>query len=480
MSKTWKKIVTRRVSVFRSFVMARGSSENLKELLGIGADAFVVTKDGVSSYFLSFKDIAAISKVIISKLSEDGQYAEKHIKDCLHACKQLIETSKKSSSDLEDVVSLKSKFENYYGSYKRFAPYVIIPVAIEHALTKNITAYLESSLDSELVLEYMSKLFTSPKLPEVSKEQIALVSLAKDVVEKNIFDYKKSLDDHVGQFRWLSCYNIDEAAFGYTYFESRLKELVALGAEKLSEELDRAKQQHEEDNILFKKIIEELNPPHDILKQIELLREYVWLRTYRIEMQSVSNFYIQALFKHIADKFDRTLSEIVALSPEEIYDMLERNELPTASELQMRMQSYVLVSREGAISLVHTKQGEQIALKELGEKKEDDTGQLKGNPACKGVAKGRARIILKKEDIPTCKKGEILVTSMTTPEFVPAMKKAAAIVTDEGGLLCHAAIVAREMQKPCIIGTLKATEVFENGDMLEVDAEEGVVRKVDV
>ena len=59
------------------------------------------------------------------------------------------------------------------------------------------------------------------------------------------------------------------------------------------------------------------------------------------------------------------------------------------------------------------------------------------------------------------------------------MKKAAAFVTDEGGTLCHAAIVARELNKPCVIGTKIATEIFKNGDMVEVDAERGIVRKVD-
>ncbi len=65
---------------------------------------------------------------------------------------------------------------------------------------------------------------------------------------------------------------------------------------------------------------------------------------------------------------------------------------------------------------------------------------------------------------------------MTTPEMVPAMKKAGAFVTDEGGVTCHAAIIAREMKKPCIIGTKIATKVLKTGDMVKVDAEKGIVR----
>ena len=74
------------------------------------------------------------------------------------------------------------------------------------------------------------------------------------------------------------------------------------------------------------------------------------------------------------------------------------------------------------------------------------------------------------------KDGEILISPMTMPDFLPAMVKAAAYVTDEGGALCHAAIVAREFQKPCIVGTKFATKIFRNGDYVEVDANTGVVR----
>ena len=65
---------------------------------------------------------------------------------------------------------------------------------------------------------------------------------------------------------------------------------------------------------------------------------------------------------------------------------------------------------------------------------------------------------------------------MTTPDYVSAMKLASAFVTDEGGLLCHASIIARELKKPCIIGTKIATKVLKDGDLVEVNANEGFVR----
>ena len=112
------------------------------------------------------------------------------------------------------------------------------------------------------------------------------------------------------------------------------------------------------------------------------------------------------------------------------------------------------------------------------EVKHDDVSEFKGIVACKGkgLVTGKVRIIIDPHNITDFSKGDILVTSMTTPEFVFVMKKSSAVVTDTGGLTSHAAIVSRELGIPCIVGTKIATRVFKDGDLVEVDAEKGVVR----
>ncbi|MGO2952784.1 MAG: phosphoenolpyruvate synthase [Lactobacillus sp.] len=103
----------------------------------------------------------------------------------------------------------------------------------------------------------------------------------------------------------------------------------------------------------------------------------------------------------------------------------------------------------------------------------------KGLAASPGVATGRVHVIADPKDIDQFQIGEILVTQMTSPDWVPAMKKAVAIITDNGGITCHAAIVSREMQIPCIVGTKSrataATELLKTGDEITVDAKNGVV-----
>ena len=98
--------------------------------------------------------------------------------------------------------------------------------------------------------------------------------------------------------------------------------------------------------------------------------------------------------------------------------------------------------------------------------------------AFKGTVKGVVKIVKNVADLDKVKSGDILVTQMTFPSFIPAMVRAAAFVTDLGGLTCHAAIVARELKIPCMVGTKMATQVFRDGDLVEVDAGKGMVKKI--
>lgn len=104
---------------------------------------------------------------------------------------------------------------------------------------------------------------------------------------------------------------------------------------------------------------------------------------------------------------------------------------------------------------------------------------IKGQTGSPGKARGKARVIKNiNSQAKNFRKGEILVTGMTRPEFVPIMKKSAAVVTDEGGMTSHAAIVCRELGIPCVIGTGVATSMIKSGSYIEVDASKAVVKKI--
>ncbi|MGA8541985.1 MAG: phosphoenolpyruvate synthase [Thermoplasmata archaeon] len=105
----------------------------------------------------------------------------------------------------------------------------------------------------------------------------------------------------------------------------------------------------------------------------------------------------------------------------------------------------------------------------------DEKPILRGFGASPGTASGIARILHGSVEMDKLKAGEVLVTTMTTPDMVPAMSQASAIVTDEGGMTCHAAIVSRELGVPCVVGTREATKVVAEGSEITVDGKAGTV-----
>lgn len=135
---------------------------------------------------------------------------------------------------------------------------------------------------------------------------------------------------------------------------------------------------------------------------------------------------------------------------------------------------YIVQAR--AVTTFKKKEGKREIPEDVKKLKEVEANVLvKGETASQGVASGPVKIISGGKELDKIQKGDVMVTTMTTPDMVPAMMKAVAIVTNEGGLTCHAAIVSREMGIPCIVGTRNATEVLQNGDIVTVHATHGVV-----
>lgn len=155
---------------------------------------------------------------------------------------------------------------------------------------------------------------------------------------------------------------------------------------------------------------------------------------------------------------------------------VESKKVPSTSELKERDEGFIYIENKLYVGVDRKFIENKYRIKFEKENIEDNKKIIKGTIAYQGNVKGRVRRVMGHKHINIIKKGEILVSPMTMPDFLPAMKKAAAIITDEGGITCHAAIVSRELGIPCIIGTKIATKVLKDGDIVEVDANKGVVR----
>jgi len=167
------------------------------------------------------------------------------------------------------------------------------------------------------------------------------------------------------------------------------------------------------------------------------------------------------------------LSTITNLSPEQISFSLTKeilaNKLISTEEIEKRKNGVYWYYENDKLELIYS---ENDLLRNTA-----ICDEVNGNIAFEGKVKGKVKIVNTMEQIPKVEQGDILVSINTNPSLLEAMKKAAAIVTNEGGITCHAAIISRELKIPCIIGTKNATKVFKDGDLIEVDAIKGIVKK---
>jgi phosphoenolpyruvate synthase/pyruvate phosphate dikinase len=196
------------------------------------------------------------------------------------------------------------------------------------------------------------------------------------------------------------------------------------------------------------------------------------------------NVFVPRYTEWLADNIDGnySASDLRYVTHREFLDFIEKSKvLPKKSELIDRAKYflgfYCPIGKEKYLSGDNALR--EVARLELFKEIDSSVGavdEFSGQVAFKGKVTGKVVLVSKREDMAKFKDGEIIVSPMTEPGYIPIMKKASAFITNEGGLLCHAAIVAREMKKPCIIGTKIATKVLKDGMTVEVDANTGLVK----
>ena len=164
------------------------------------------------------------------------------------------------------------------------------------------------------------------------------------------------------------------------------------------------------------------------------------------------------------------------ISIQEMFGALDGMALPDDKEMARRVFNYAMLVRDSVTNLIT----DPAEIKKLEQEYFVDVTKVEeihGKMACLGgMIKGRAKICLDKSEIGKVKRGDIMVVQFTTPDFVPAMEMAVAIIADQGGVSSHAAIVSRELGVPCVMATSNGTRIIHDGDLLEVNAQTGVVK----
>lgn len=224
-------------------------------------------------------------------------------------------------------------------------------------------------------------------------------------------------------------------------------------------------------HVFVKKTIDFL-PPVTLAK---LLPYFTDARRYSELVYSESERLFRKIMATIAAREGTKPELLTCLTQHEFEGYLVGESLPTKSVLQQRYHGSVLYFAGDRLKLGVGAVVDRVETS-LKRQARQQNGTLTGICAYPGIARGRARIVRDPHHPGTFAAGDILITGMTRPEFLPLIRQAAAIVTDVGGVLCHAAITARELKIPCVVGTAVATKVLTNDQRIMVDAQRGVVK----
>jgi len=263
--------------------------------------------------------------------------------------------------------------------------------------------------------------------------------------------------------------------------KNRLNEAIKKDAKDLKKELAIIEENHLQIASDSKSLMKSLRLDNDVMV---LIRSASNLGLMRLNLAQYLRYGVIFSGKFLREFGRRTLlsaDQVEALLFEELEEWLLQDKKVSLDVINKRKKRFVLVFDNGKMELLVGKNADEFIKKVKPPINLENISEISGSVANSGKIKGFVRVVSSFEgtlqkQIKEMRKGEILVTEMTRPQVLLAVKKASAIVTDEGGINCHAAIMSRELNIPCIIGTKIATQVLKDGDEVEVDANEGIVR----
>ena len=318
-------------------------------------------------------------------------------------------------------------------------------------------------------------LTTPEEKTQASRFEYEFIKKLKLIKSKkvNIEKAAQLLSDKYG---WLPFVYDGPTYWDKEYFIKKLEKESKRDLKKIDKEVEEIELKDKNSSSGKRKLVDKYNLKKDQLERIRMINVMTNWTDDRKMLDYQLNYYFRKILEAIGEKNNIPIGSLKALFTEEIEKILNDPKKYLKESSRRIADDFLVEYKNGKHSIVSGEKKKRI-LRSI--RKIPKTSKITGVVASKGprsIYTGTAKIILSVGSKNEVEKGDFLVANMTTPNYIVQMRKAKGFITDEGGVTCHAAIVAREMNKPCIIGTKIATKVLKDGDLVEVDANKGVVK----
>jgi phosphohistidine swiveling domain-containing protein len=476
------------------YTMSYATSEKCRQIYGAKLKSAIYALYEQNIYILmeTQADYEKFSHLLVNKFKKQSQYLGKLISWSEQQINSFyFSINKNLGAEIIEKLSNQEIAKHYLEYAKQYVAFHfrntpawwLGALAAEEELKK----YLQNNYPKRDVNVLLSTIIAPLEYPtENFQEEMSLLSIAIKLQRQGIYKIKNyqtlpekiktELDRHIQQYSSLP--------FGYNTgvvwraqdFVKRLR--LMLKKNSATEKAIKLKEIKNK-KIIRDKTLVNLKLPAPIYNLVIALRQLAYLQELKKTTQTRSHPLLQMTVKpEIARRLKIEPKHLDYADALEVANFLEAGCLSSA-------QRKSLIAREicSVVFIRHEKLSWLVGREALQFMKvnglliaANHAKEIKGQPAAHGLVRGRVKICRTSNEINKIKTGDILVTAMTTPDFVPAMRRAAGIITDEGGITSHAAIVARELKKPCVIGTKVATQILHDGDMVELNANQGIIK----
>lgn len=351
--------------------------------------------------------------------------------------------------------SLREAYERYFSIWISYTGYLWVSFVFNDILAEKGQHILAGkSISDKRAHDILTILFSPSKKGGIWQLQEYLLQfkekglkeLPPEVVERIVADYA-----------WMPCLDLQNDPWDGGHLQLFYAQLTAPDVSPLS----------------FAQAAEELHLTPEEKRLFSNIKELAYVKDMRDVYRRQGVYAVLPFFDELGRRFKLSRSQVAYYTHDELVAALNGSFRLSANEIQNRKAGFLL-QWKGEEIVLSTKAADIEAFKK--NFSEDADQEIKGVVASRGVVRGKVKIVRGVQDLVKVEVGDILVAITTHPDFVPAMQRAAAFVTDEGGLTSHAAIVSREMKKPCLVGTKTGTNMLQDGDLVEVDANQGIVR----
>ena len=474
----WSHYLIRRLSVQMALVWNFGWGRAMRRVYGVSMENTLVFGDAKKTEYWTDANQHREYRAGLRRLLQDKNFlrlfhkqAQVFLEGVLADFKSKFRQGFDSATDQELAILYKKfLFPSMTGFFVRMWTVFNLGEQADLAVREKLKQFVpENKVD-----EYLLKLSRSARPNDVMSERLDLLKLAAVRKKATKKRWEILMEKHVAKYRHIPVYDFDHQPYTKKHFLSELKKIKAP-----QKELARMQNIFRKSRQDMRQVIANIHPDTELTLLLNFLRENVFLRDYRDMLRQKLNLELKTFYAQAGKRLGLDIFEVGMLTRTEMIEYLSTSKIFPKQEIKKRKRAFLLIQKSDVARIFSGERARRKFKTEIPVGRDAYLKELHGTVGSKGEpVSGRAVVVYTNRDLYKVKQGQIMFTGMTRQDFVPYLRKVKALVTDEGNVTCHAAIIARELSIPCIVNTGSGTSIFRDGDMVEVDANKGIVRKI--